>query len=175
MCVPTSPHIACPRLLTSPTSPQIFFPRNVENEVQSRHATREKSRSRHAGHEYSRFSEDVAAQKRLSSALSGTSPLREYPPALDEEFPPPAAGALAKSAPLGSESEAPSPVFMPNRRVASGIVVAGRVIEPTPARLTERALAAHDENMSGVHPFLHNFTSPIGAYLSLGVSCVGVT
>ena len=62
---------------------------------------------------------------------------------------------------------------MPNRRVASGIVVAGRVIEPTPARLTERALAAHDENMSGVHPFLHNFTSPIGASLSLGGTRMG--
>ncbi|EJF60734.1 hypothetical protein DICSQDRAFT_170879 [Dichomitus squalens LYAD-421 SS1] len=130
----------------------IFFPRNVEGEVQSRHATREKSRSRTAGQEYSRFSDDAPGPKRFSYAMSGASPLPEYPPTLDEEYP------ALKSATL---SESPSAVFMPNRRVASGIVIAGRVVDPTPTGLTEGALAAHNESLSNVHPFLHNFTSPI--------------
>ncbi|KAI1786347.1 hypothetical protein LXA43DRAFT_1110214 [Ganoderma leucocontextum] len=152
----------------------IFFPRNAESEVQSRHATREKSRSHAAREEYSRFSEidsylpaTPSAHKRLSMA----SPMPrerdpEYPPTLCEDRP----YTPMKSIPLGdaqsqSRSQSPGAAFMPNRRVASGVVLQGRVLDPTPAavpaRLTERALAAHDESMSTVHPFLHNFTSPI--------------
>ena len=59
-----------------------------------------------------------------------------------------------------SAPETPLPVFSPNRLVSSGTVVAGTVA--VPARLTARALAAHDRRTSAVHPFLHDFTSPIG-------------
>ncbi|PIL33661.1 hypothetical protein GSI_04284 [Ganoderma sinense ZZ0214-1] len=150
----------------------IFFPRNVEGEVQSRHATREKSRgSRAAREEYSRFSEldsymapTSSAPKRPSIA-SPTSRDREYPPTLSEDRP----YTPMKSLPLGEQSEtrsqSPGTTFTPNRRVGAGVVLQGRIVDATPAlvpaQLTERALAAHDESMSGVHPFLHNFTSPI--------------
>lgn len=163
---------------------QIFFPRNIEGEVQSRHATREKSRSRGAREEYSRFSELDSYHAPTSPApkrLSMTSPLpcdpdSEYPPPLSEDRP----YTPLKSVPLGEQSQissqSPGAVFMPNRRVASGIVVQGRVVDPTPAppsaQLTERALAVHDESMSGVHPFLHNFTSPIGACFCFSIGVV---
>ena len=174
-----SPPHSSQRRLPNTDAPQIFFPRNVEGEVQSRHATREKSRSRAARDEYSRFSEldsylppTPSAPKRFSMA-SPTPRDRdpEYPPTLNEDRP----YTPMKSLPLGEQSQtrsqSPGAVFMPNRRVASGIVLQGRVMDPTPApapaQLTERALAAHDESMSGVHPFLHNFTSPIGASVCL--------
>ena len=67
--------------------------------------------------------------------------------------------SCTSSAPA-STPETPLPVFSPNRLVSSGTVVAGTVA--VPARLTARALAAHDRRTSAVHPFLHDFTSPIG-------------
>ncbi|KAI0695189.1 hypothetical protein C8T65DRAFT_584489 [Cerioporus squamosus] len=138
----------------------IFFPRSVEGEIQSRHATREKSQSRNARGE-SRYSERDSylaphSQKRLSDGLSdglGT-PLRDYQFS-DTDHKPRIADA--------NSNAPPTPTFQPNRRVASGMILQGRVVEPSPTRLTAGALAAHDERLSGVHPFLHNFTSPIGA------------
>ncbi|RPD57949.1 hypothetical protein L226DRAFT_470081 [Lentinus tigrinus ALCF2SS1-7] len=147
----------------------IFFPRSVEGEIQSRHATREKSQSRNARGE-SRYSErdSFLKSKRPSSALSdglGT-PLHDFKFAdtdqkprmsldLDTQLP-----AVSPS-PSANAHLTPTPTFQPNRRVASGMVIEGSVTQASPTRLTERALAAHDEKMSGVHPFLHNFTSPI--------------
>lgn len=56
-----------------------------------------------------------------------------------------------------------SPVFAPNRRLGAGVIVEGHV-RASPTRLTARALAAHNQSMENVHPFLHNFTSPIGTW-----------
>lgn len=54
--------------------------------------------------------------------------------------------------------------FAPNRRLDSGHTVEGgvRVVD-----LTENNLARHNFQSTNVHPFVHNFTSPIGASLSL--------
>ncbi|TFK92000.1 hypothetical protein K466DRAFT_573336 [Polyporus arcularius HHB13444] len=160
----------------------IFFPRSVEGEIQSRHATREKSQSRNARGE-SRYSERDSyltplPQKRFSDALSDgpISPARDYQFSdtdhnkprmsldLDEQMPSlsPIPSVRTPSVIADPNSNAlPTPTFQPNRRVGSGMIIEGRVVQPSPSRLTAGALAAHDETLSGVHPFLHNFTSPI--------------
>ena len=173
--------------------PQIFFPRSAEPEVQSRQATRERTHNGapRADSRYSSYYNKSAAghvdadrDDTTSSSRGGASPLpqkRAYSPepltpasgAGEDKFqyPPPTEsdhhGLLA--APL----ENPLPVFSPNRRVSSGAVVEGKVLPPS--RLTERALAAHNERNSRVHPFLHNFTSPIGEHFALVGSAVILT
>ncbi|KAI0664018.1 hypothetical protein C8Q70DRAFT_214291 [Cubamyces menziesii] len=158
-------------IISSAITLVIFFPRSVESEVQSRHATREKSqsqsRSRYSRHmrRDSELSErDSAAspypQKRPSSVAmysnsDAHSPLREYPP-LDSDH------LLKADHGLEVPVQGPTAVFSPNRRVASGIVIQGTVVPSSPpTNLTERALQAHDQRTSSVHPFVHNFTSPI--------------
>ncbi|KAI0752774.1 hypothetical protein C8Q80DRAFT_1148157 [Daedaleopsis nitida] len=142
----------------------IFFPRSVEGELQSRNGTREATRSRqfHARNDsrYSRGSSYLAPShepKRLSYALSDQSqPLREYARSDTKHATP----SLDLDLDLGAEIPNPvTAVFSPNRRVGESAFVEGRVVQVEPSRLTERALAAHDR--SAVHPFLHNFTSPI--------------
>ena len=194
---------------------QIFFPRSVEGEVASRHATREKSqtfsRPAPAGgagaappgagagargdsrQSYYRNSAHTSNPDAASSTeRGGASPLPpkrlsygepttpvsllrddvegegewKYPPGPGSESD--HHGLLVPPSAL-AQVEAPSAVFSPNRRGASGVVVAGAVAPPPPsggARLTERALADHNARASGVHPFLHNFTSPIGESFS---------
>ncbi|KAH9846485.1 hypothetical protein C2E23DRAFT_852460 [Lenzites betulinus] len=133
----------------------VFFPRSVESELQSRNATREKTPSRPAVRRDSDLSDvDSLAspypQKQAPSAMysdpEAQSPMHEYPPLESEHQP--------KSATLEVPS-GPQPVFSPNRRAASGVVVQGNVT------LTEQAVHAHGQRMSTVHPFVHNFTSPI--------------
>ena len=104
--------------------------------------------------------------------------MREYTPSkfaiaggAGADLPPKRPLAASLDIDLDSEMPNPSPVFAPNRRAANGIVVEGRVVQVEPARLTERALAAHDGQGGGVHPFLYIFTSPIGACALLGVGC----
>ncbi|KAI0669564.1 hypothetical protein C8Q78DRAFT_1040875 [Trametes maxima] len=141
----------------------IFFPRSVEAEVQSRNATREKSasRSRPAPRD-SILSDDSSIaspdpQKRPASAMYSNSeahaPRNEYPP-LDSD-------QLIKARDLDIPVSGPKAVFSPNRRAASGIVIQGRVTPVAPTGLTERALQAHNQRTGTVHPFVHNFTSPI--------------
>ncbi|KAI0326063.1 hypothetical protein GY45DRAFT_1374235 [Cubamyces sp. BRFM 1775] len=158
-------------IISSAITLVIFFPRSVESEVQSRHATREKSqsqsRSRHSRHmrRDSELSErDSAAspyaQKRpgslaMYSASDAHSPLREYPPVDSDHL------LKADKGGLEVPVQGPTAVFSPNRRVASGIVIQGTVVPSSPTNLTESALQAHDQRMSSVHPFVHNFTSPI--------------
>ncbi|KAI0767195.1 hypothetical protein C8Q74DRAFT_938168 [Fomes fomentarius] len=148
----------------------IFFPRSVEGEIHSRHATRERSQSRSRRNE-SRLSMDTyhgpSSHKRLSSATTAEpdTPMREREYGnFKSEYAAVRTDAPAKAnsldIDLSSEMPQPSPVFAPNRRTAEGVVLEGRVVTVEPARLTERALAAHD-GAAGVHPFLHNFTSPI--------------
>ena len=153
---------------------QIFFPRSVQGEIQSRHATREKSQSRNARGE-SRYSERDSylaplPQKRPLSALSdepASTPLHDYQFSDTDHKPRMSLDLDAQLPALGPNANAlPTPTFQPNRRAGPGMVIEGRVVQASPTRLTERDLAAHDEKMSGVHPFLHNFTSPIGASLS---------
>ncbi|KAI0774854.1 hypothetical protein BD413DRAFT_611848 [Trametes elegans] len=145
----------------------IFFPRSVETELQSRNATREKSQSRsrpHLRRESDASERDSAPspspQKQPASALYShtASDAREYPPSLVGE-----GDILLKERGAGLDGpvQGPTPVFSPNRRVAPGIVIQGTVAGSAPAGLTERALRAHDQRMSNVHPFVHNFTSPI--------------
>ncbi|KAI0828053.1 hypothetical protein BC628DRAFT_1317198 [Trametes gibbosa] len=128
----------------------VFFPRSVESEIQSRNATREKTPSRPVMRRDSDLSdvESIAspyAQKQPPSAMysfsEAPSPSHEYPPLGSEPQP---------------KSPGPRPIFSPNRRAPTGVVVQGGV------SLTERALNAHDQGMNNVHPFVHNFTSPIG-------------
>ncbi|KAI0350603.1 hypothetical protein OH77DRAFT_1058287 [Trametes cingulata] len=148
-------------IISSAITLVIFFPRSVETEVQSRQATRERSQSR-VPRRNSELSDRASSasplpQKRASTMYSASeahSPLPEYPP-LDSE-------QLLKSPALEAPSAAgPKPVFSPNRRVASGIVIQGSVTPALPAGLTESALQAHYQRTSSVHPFVHNFTSPI--------------
>ncbi|KAI0629473.1 hypothetical protein C8Q77DRAFT_1201695 [Trametes polyzona] len=140
----------------------IFFPRSFEGEMQSRNATREKSQSRFGAPAHARRNSDLSdresspspspstykrpASAMYSAASEAHSPLHEYPP-LESAEQPLKAGLDVPSGPKA--------VFSPNRRAASGVVIQGSV------RLTERALNAHDQRMSNVHPFVHNFTSPI--------------
>lgn len=156
------------------SSLQIFFPRSVEGEIHSRHATRERSQSRSRRNE-SRLSMETyhrpSSQKHLSSATTAEpdTPMREREYGnFKSEYAAVRADAPAKAnsldIDLSSEMPHPSPVFAPNRRTPEGVVLEGRVVTVEPARLTERALAAHD-GAAGVHPFLHNFTSPIGKSL----------
>ncbi|EIW54595.1 uncharacterized protein TRAVEDRAFT_154204, partial [Trametes versicolor FP-101664 SS1] len=128
----------------------IFFPRSVESELQSRNATREPgSQSRHIRRDSELSDRDTSpspyTQKRPASAMYSNSEAHEYPP-LDAEV---------KSPGLDAPIMGPKASFSPNRRAASGVVIQGTV------GLTERALNAHDQRMSTVHPFVHNFTSPI--------------
>lgn len=137
---------------------QIFFPRSVESELQSRNATREPgSQSRHVRRDSELSDRDTSPspypQKRPASVMYSNSEAHspmthEYPP-LDTEV---------KSPGLEAPIMGPKASFSPNRRAASGVVIQGTV------GLTERALNAHDQRMSTVHPFVHNFTSPIGEY-----------
>lgn len=55
-------------------------------------------------------------------------------------------------------------MFAPNRRLDSGATIEGGV---QVVGLTEGNLARHNFQSSNVHPFVHNFTSPIGAYTHL--------
>ncbi|KAI0740968.1 hypothetical protein C8Q76DRAFT_822563 [Earliella scabrosa] len=156
----------------------IFFPRSVEGEIQSRHATRERSQSRSlAARPESRYSSNSSSQvppstqthaRPTSFDTYADTPMREYTPSkfamaggAGADLPPKRPLAASLDIDLDSEMPNPSPVFAPNRRAANGIVVEGRVVQVEPARLTERALAAHDGQGGGVHPFLYNFTSPI--------------
>ncbi|KAI8978336.1 hypothetical protein BD414DRAFT_422156 [Trametes punicea] len=162
-------------MISSAITLVIFFPRSVESEVQSRYATKEKSlsrQSRHARRDSELSEHDSAAspypQKRSASAMYSNSdahsPLPEYPPLSDSDH-------LLKSPALEAPVQGPTVVFSPNRRVASGIIIPGSV-EPVPQTgLTERALQAHDQRTSNFHPFVHNYTSPIGEYSWL---CVGL-
>ncbi|KAH9935184.1 uncharacterized protein BXZ73DRAFT_89533 [Epithele typhae] len=164
----------------------VFFPRSNEASAESRHATFEKSAqqgysrprgdSHYSDHSHSRGGASPLPPKYRYS--TGTDEEREsaFPvsPALDYPLYPPAAPStedhhdgrrLVKVDPglrgMRSAVESPSPTFSPNRRGASGVILEGRVCAP---QLTESALAAHNGTQAGVkdvHPFLHNFTSPI--------------
>ncbi|CDO75963.1 hypothetical protein BN946_scf184888.g13 [Trametes cinnabarina] len=154
-------------MISSAITLVIFFPRSVETELQSRHATREKSmsrvsrQSRHVRRDSDLTDRDSCtspnSQKRPPSAMytnsDAHSPLREYPPLASDH--------ILKNPGLDVPMPSPHPVFSPNRRVASGIVIPGGVAPSVPTNLTERALQAHDQRTSSVHPFVHNFTSPI--------------
>ncbi|THG94922.1 hypothetical protein EW026_g6638 [Hermanssonia centrifuga] len=64
---------------------------------------------------------------------------------------------------LDIEAYSPPPpvaMFAPNRRLPSGATVQGGVAVIA-GGLTDQNLAQHDFNTTSVHPFVHNFTSPI--------------
>jgi len=121
----------------------IFFPRNVHSEIQARNASREKSQ-----------------QMRTFNSVGRSEPSRPLSPMKNKSdtmtFEDEASVPLSKMRMLDEESGpvAQSLSFQPNRRLATGQTVEGAV-------LSERNLARHNYQSSNVHPFVHNFTSPI--------------
>ncbi|KAH9925713.1 hypothetical protein B0H21DRAFT_781378 [Amylocystis lapponica] len=127
----------------------IFFPRNVQSEIQARNASRDKQMQMRTFHTtqqsdapYMRPQSPLKGDTEASGTFENDSPTMRTAKmrALDEE----SADALVRSL-----------SFAPNRRLETGGMVEGAVIG-----LTERNLARHNYS-SNVHPFVHNFTSPI--------------
>ncbi|KAI0731547.1 hypothetical protein C8Q72DRAFT_233727 [Fomitopsis betulina] len=131
----------------------VFFPRSVSTEIKFKEATREKSLRRTS------FRTSVRSDN--ESYLGPTTP---SPVALSP------GGAVnltrgqsfIKASTLADPEAQLKPVafqaFAPNRRLDSGHTVEGgvRVVD-----LTENNLARHNFQSTNVHPFVHNFTSPI--------------
>ncbi|EMD32945.1 hypothetical protein CERSUDRAFT_118372 [Gelatoporia subvermispora B] len=139
----------------------IFFPRSIEGEVQARYASREKSHQLRTFH---------TQQSERDSYFAPVSPIKAPlgDSANQNPFNSPADAPLSdtsegfvKASSLGPDTLTRATTvrtFTPNRRLETGVIVEGGV---SVVGLTERNLARHNYQLSNVHPFLHNFTSPI--------------
>ncbi|KAH9834170.1 uncharacterized protein C8Q71DRAFT_164143 [Rhodofomes roseus] len=132
----------------------VFFPRSVTTEVKAKEITREKSLQHNAS-----FRSSLRSEK--DSYFGPTSP----PPVVKgmcAELTRDSEPSFIKASTLADPEAQLKPVafetFAPNRRLDSGATVEGgvRVIG-----LTEGNLARHNFQSTNVHPFVHNFTSPI--------------
>ncbi|OCH92048.1 hypothetical protein OBBRIDRAFT_886557 [Obba rivulosa] len=139
----------------------IFFPRSIEGEVQARYASREKSHQLHTFR---------TQHSERDSCFTPTSPTKGpvTHSAGQNPFTSPAdaplsdtSESLVKASELAPDALARTATvrtFTPNRRLETGIIIEGGV---TVVGLTEGNLTRHNYQTSNVHPFLHNFTSPI--------------
>lgn len=157
--------------------PQIFFPRSIETEVRARNASRDKSHLHTFPSERDSYGAPPPEPKGGAPPYTATVSLTKLAPYGD------APSEEDKARPLDIEAPGVPPLtatamtttakkmFAPNRRLDSGATVEGRV---QTVGLTEHNLARHNFQSSSVHPFVHNFTSPIGAFLCLFRSCCAV-
>ncbi|OBZ69630.1 hypothetical protein A0H81_10208 [Grifola frondosa] len=130
-------------IISSALTLVIFFPRSVESEMQSRDASREKMQMR------------TFRTTQYSERSSYFNPQQSGKPLGAAE------ADDAKMSPVSEHAALtppPLPKFSPNRRTDSGTVIEGAVSLP---RLTDKNLAKLEYQTSSVHPFVHNFTSPI--------------
>ncbi|OSX61804.1 hypothetical protein POSPLADRAFT_1047061 [Postia placenta MAD-698-R-SB12] len=137
----------------------IFFPRSIETEVRARNASRDKSHLHTFPSERDSCGAPPPEPKGSAPPYTATVSLTKLAPygdAPEEED---------KARPLDIEAPGVPPLtatakkmFAPNRRLDSGATVEGRV---QTVGLTEHNLARHNFQSSSVHPFVHNFTSPI--------------
>lgn len=134
---------------------QIFFPRSIETEYNLKQA------SHHKGSSFNLRSR----AHQPHSTLSPTSPhsVKSYPSEIhighdgmsDE---PDSTFKNPWDAEPYTFTAAPPVTFAPNRRLDSGAMVEGGV-----KTSSGRDAATRDPEAGGVHPFVHNYTSPIGA------------
>ncbi|KZT05431.1 uncharacterized protein LAESUDRAFT_230296 [Laetiporus sulphureus 93-53] len=147
----------------------IFFPRSIHNEVYARNASRDKSQQLHTIQTFD--------QSERSSYFTPTSPGHDksapphtfhvasgkYTSARNATLVSDSDPAFIKASALDPEADVGPPettfkTFAPNRRLDSGATIEGGV---RVVGITERNLARHNWATSNVHPFVHNFTSPI--------------
>ncbi len=150
---------------------QIFFPRSIESEYAVKQASLQKSsfylrtvrsHTRTAEHRNS-----YAAASPTKSPVSYTSEYNGGLNTLGKHYPDSMDSPTTMKTALDIEAYSPPPpvaMFAPNRRLPSGATVQGGVAVIA-GGLTDQNLAQHDFNTTSVHPFVHNFTSPIGEYL----------
>ncbi|GBE80791.1 hypothetical protein SCP_0305110 [Sparassis crispa] len=124
----------------------IFFPRSVQNELRAKEASRVKSKLRSL--RSTPFS-DRDSFPPVSPAVPQYTPYAENVAYELDDKP---TKAMMLDTPVTRKL-----TFSPNRRLDSGVTVEGAVAVTT---LTERNLARHNQSVN-VHPFVHNFTSPI--------------
>ncbi|KAH9920963.1 uncharacterized protein B0H18DRAFT_1023005 [Fomitopsis serialis] len=131
----------------------VFFPRSVTTEVKAKEATREKSLHHNAS-----FRSSMRSEK--DSYYTPTTP----PPvvkglSLELLREPNFIKASTLADPEAQLKPVPFQAFAPNRRLDSGATVEGgvRIMD-----LSEGNIARHNFQSTNVHPFVHNFTSPIG-------------
>ncbi|EPT00440.1 hypothetical protein FOMPIDRAFT_1023814 [Fomitopsis schrenkii] len=131
----------------------VFFPRSVTTEIKAKEASREKS--------LRRMSYRTSVRSDNDSCFSPTMPpvaVKSTGGALDLAREP----SFIKASTLADPEAQLKPVsfqaFAPNRRLDSGHTVEGGV---RVVGLTEGNLARHNFQSRNVHPFVHNFTSPI--------------
>ncbi|KZT69663.1 hypothetical protein DAEQUDRAFT_247780 [Daedalea quercina L-15889] len=130
----------------------VFFPRSVTTEVKAKEATREKPLKHNASYRSSVRSDS-------DSYFGPTTP----PPAVKSMAvelarEPSFIKASTLADPEAQLKPVPFQTFAPNRRLDSGQTVEGGV---RAVSLTEGNLARHNYQSTNVHPFVHNFTSPI--------------
>ncbi|CCM03943.1 uncharacterized protein FIBRA_06096 [Fibroporia radiculosa] len=150
----------------------IFFPRSVQSEVQARNASREKSQQMRTfqSTQHSEYNSSYSPRS-LSPQKSSAPPYSSHPGGENlvisiEDSAMIKAPVLAPGDPVtGSHPAATTfKTFAPNRRLDSGAKIHGGV---KIVGLTEGNLAHHNHQSSNVHPFVHNFTSPIGTFVGL--------
>lgn len=136
----------------------VFFPRSVTTEIKVKEATREKSLRRTSFRTSMRSDNDSyfapTTPPAAAKGMGGAVELAREP-------------SFIKASTLADPEAQLKPVsfqtFAPNRRLDSGQTVEGGV---RVVGLTEGNLARHNFQSTNVHPFVHNFTSPIGEPLS---------
>jgi len=130
----------------------VFFPRSVSTEIKAKEATREKSLHHNAS-----FRSSLRSDK--DSYYTPTTPPAA---AKGMSFELPREAGFIKASTLADPEAQLKPVpfhaFAPNRRLDSGATVEGGV---RVMGLTEGNVARHNYQSTNVHPFVHNFTSPI--------------
>lgn len=140
---------------------QIFFPRSIRGEIEAKQAARQ-ARSRgnyNIGHP-----EHLESIQRVDSRASETKDvsslnhyqgkeldMRRYSSETSTSY----QGSIDPETGLSKAVVA----FAPNRRLSTGATVEGHV---TVVNLTDQNLLRQNSQPANVHPFINNFTSPIG-------------
>ncbi|KAL4249232.1 hypothetical protein ABKN59_007241 [Abortiporus biennis] len=142
----------------------IFFPRSIQSEVAAKEVSKElKAQSQHMRtFRTTHISEDRGSNYHPSLHMQQTS---AYDPRKTSNPESPTSRTSLKPNAIDEYEleEQKEPVktvmtFSPNRRIDGGKTTEGGV---TVIKLTEDNLALHDRRATSVHPFVHNFTSPI--------------
>ncbi|CAL1711416.1 unnamed protein product [Somion occarium] len=137
----------------------IFFPRSIQGEIEAKQASRQAKSQREF--RISRPSDPIDSTTPQSPVMKDVTSLSDYRgqealsmSRLSAEPPSPSKAALDPEASLTGTVM----TFAPNRRLSTGGTVEGGV---TVVNLTEQNLFRHNYRSGSVHPFVHNFTSPI--------------
>lgn len=141
-----------------PTAPQIFFPRSIETEYNLKQASKSSMQLRQrAPPGVGRYpNSPQSPTKSYPSETHITSGTQDAMSALSSDVHGDIDAPVKNPFDLESYPYTPPVTFAPNRRLDSGATVHGNVTV-----LDARGLASRAERAS-VHPFVTNYTSPIG-------------